>query len=52
MADSDPQGDLTTYMGYGPNDFGLSLSMLFFDYIIIGCQLSLVLLTVNLYLWK
>ena len=33
LVDSDPQGDLTTYMGYGPNDFELSLSMLFFDYI-------------------
>ena len=33
LVDSDSQGDLTTYMGYGPNDFELSLSMLFFDYI-------------------
>ena len=33
LVDSDPQGDLTAYTGYGPNDFDLSLSMLFFDYI-------------------
>lgn len=29
LVDSDPEGDLTTYMGYGPNDFELSLSILF-----------------------